>query len=109
MLRQIEIRDPLFYNEDYLETRRFDLLPEGRKIFAKHDIPIISYVLQDDSVSLMVDPTNLESLLTSYPWEQTSDELLFVYIEDHIEISFHPSCLQDESSDSEDTTDTQSQ
>lgn len=108
-MKQIEIRDPLFYNKDYTETRRIDLLPEGQKILAKHDIPIDSYCLNDDSVCLTVDPTNLESLLLSYPWEQTCTEYLYVYIEDHIEISFHPSHLQDERSDSQDTSDSQSQ
>jgi len=107
MFKQIEIRDPLFYNEDYIETRRIDLLPEGQKILAKHDIPINSYILNDDSVGLTVDSTNLESLLLSYPWEQTCEEYVYVYIEDHIEISFHPSHLQDESSDSQETSNSQ--
>jgi hypothetical protein len=84
---QIEIRDNFFYYGPS-GTEIWDLSPRAHKLFARYNIEIYQEVPQDDSVCFLIDPVNLEKLKNDYEWEQVSDDRIYIFITDRIELSY---------------------
>ena len=98
---EIEIKDPLFYyiNDWDMEIlmlqdhqRRGKLRDNRDTFFHNNNIEIVSET-QDDPITCLVKKEDIKSLLSRYSWEQTSDEYIFIYISEQLEISFNPENL----------------